>query len=392
MKHIRLAFVGQPNVGKSMFANAVSNASLKVGNFSGVTVEKAEVSFEYQGYVFHIVDLPGTYALAEYTLEEKVTKQFLQEEAYDIIVNVVDATNLERNLGLTLDVLELNKKSVVVLNMLDEVEKEEINLDIVRMSKKVGVPFIGVSSRNKTGITNFLTAVIDVFEQDFKESKVIYSDKVEEEISAIEAFLQKRKFELAPYTLRYIARELLKENVTLYKEIKEHPIWIELHDVVKNSLEKLYAKSELQNVEDIFFEEKQNFITGLLTLTQKRKHTIATSLSQKIDALLIHKLAGIPIFLFFMWALFQITFEIGSIPMDWIDAFFGSLGEYVGGFIAHEEVRSLVVDGIIAGVGAVVLFVPNIAILFTGIALLENTGYMARVAFLLDGFLHSTLR
>lgn len=391
MKHekelIRIALVGQPNVGKSMLINSISNARLHVGNFTGVTVEKAEVFFETEGYRINIIDLPGTYSLNDYSPDEKVTKRFLQEEEYDIIVNVLDSTNLEKNLLLTTELLELGRKMIVALNMTDEAEKEGLKIDENVIADVLGLPVIKVSAMTKVGIDTLIKEAIHTFERPARPSKLVFSDVIEEEIVSICRFLDEKKY-FGPLVHRDIAIRLLKEDKETYKHLKEEPLWIELLPIMREALEHMYIHYDTKDVNEIFTEEKHAFAKGIYTEAVTLSTVEKKNITQIIDAILINKYAGIPIFLFFMWSLFQLTFELGSIPMDYIDAFFTSVGNKVGDLIHHEALASLIVDGIIAGVGAVVLFLPNIMILFLGIALLESTGYMARIAFLLDGFFH----
>nr|WP_321267886.1 ferrous iron transport protein B [uncultured Sulfurimonas sp.] len=386
--HIKIALVGQPNVGKSMLINSVSNAHLHVGNFSGVTVDKTEVLFDYKDYHFTVVDLPGTYAFTDYTIEERVTHDYLCAESYDLIINVVDSTNLEKNLQLTSELMSMSKSIVIALNMSDEAQKEGMNIDASYMSELLGIPCVKVSAVTKMGIEELLDAVVYVSSQETQESKLIFSEPVEEEISTIVNYLTKHKYN-AVNSYRNVAINLLKNNKKTYAKLHDNPIWTELQPILIDASKHVELHHDSDDIKEAFAEEYGAFNRGIIAevLTQevvKEKK----STTQKIDDILIHPLFGIPIFLFFMWGLFQLTFEIGSIPMDWIDAFFGWFGDTVGATIANEDVRSLIVDGVIAGVGAVVLFVPNIIILFIGIALLESTGYMSRVAFLLDGFFH----
>ena len=393
MEKIVIALAGQPNVGKSSLINALSNASLKVGNFSGVTVDKTEVEFKLcdeitcKEYKIHIIDLPGAYSLTEYTIEEKVTKSFLQSDEYDIIVNVVDSTNLQRNLLFTTQLLETGKKVVVALNMDDEARKEGINIDAKQLSVILGVPCIKTSASDKTGIEILKHAIVEVFEAKKTTGKVIYSDPIEEEISHITAFLKEKKYK-APLPYRQIAVCLLQENDTIYKKMHDEPIWIEMLPLVREGLNHLYLHHNTKDLDAIFADEHFAFAKGAKMEVISLKNMKAKNLTQKIDNLLINKFLGLPLFLFFMWGLFQLTFELGSLPMDAIDTLFGWLGENAKTALGGGELGSLVGDGMIAGVGAVVMFLPNILILFIGIALLETTGYMSRVAFLLDGFFH----
>lgn len=389
-KHIKIALVGQPNVGKSMLTNSIGNVKLHVGNFTGVTVEKKEIEFNYKGYTISMVDLPGTYMLSDYSLEEKVTSEFLKmDQEYDIILNVVDATNLERNLQLTTELFALNKKIIIALNMIDEAKKEGIDVNSNYMSELLDVDCIKVSALTKEGIDHLLATIVKTYNQPKKEPKFVFSETVEEEISKIVTCFQKHHYEKST-SHRVLAINLLKEDKYTYKNIHDEPIWIELQSLVQEAIEHIKLHHNEEIIGDAMAEEFMAFNQGIISETVKikqlNKETI--TLTQKIDNILIHPIFGIPIFLFFMWGLFQLTFEIGSIPMDWIDGFFTWLGDNLGALISHDELRSLVVDGLIAGVGAVVLFVPNIMILYIGIALLESTGYMSRVAYLLDGIFH----
>ncbi|WP_297433667.1 ferrous iron transport protein B [Sulfurimonas sp.] len=388
-KHIKVALVGQPNVGKSMLINSVSNAHLHVGNFSGVTVDKTEVLFDYKDYKFTVVDLPGTYAFTDYTIEERVTHNYLCAEEYDIIINVMDSTNLEKNLQLTSELLTMSKKLVIALNMSDEADKEGIEVNAQYMSELLNIPCVKVSAAAKTGIEELIDTVVKKFEGEKKEPKLIFSEAVEEEIENIVSYLQKHNFQ-AVNSYRNIAINLLKENKKTYEKLHEEPIWTELQPIVIEASKHIELHHNTDDIKEAFAEEYAAFNRGIVAEVVKQtttKHE-AKTLTEKIDRLLIHPIFGIPIFLFFMWSLFQLTFTLGNIPMDWISAFFTWLGTTIAPTISNDDVRSLVVDGIIGGVGAVVLFTPNIIILFIGIALLETTGYMSRVAFLLDGFFH----
>ncbi len=381
--------MGQPNVGKSMLINSISDSHLRVGNFSGVTVEKAEVTLEHEGVKIRIIDLPGAYSLHEYTIEEKVTKNFLENESYDMILNVVDSTNLERNLLLTTELLEYDRKMVIALNMMDEAEKEGLEIDSTQMSEVIGAPCIEVSAVEKRGIANLINACIDVAKSDKIKSKMLYSDTVEEEIGKIATFLEEKGFVCNfNYNYRDIAIRLIQEDEKVYDVMHNKPIWIEILPMVREALNHLYLHYDTKNIRDIFAEEHQAFANGLIKETVKYKKPLVQNLTEKIDSLLIHKYLGIPIFLFFMWGLFQLTFTLGAIPMDMIDKVFVALAEQAKAIFGEGGVGSLIADGMIGGVGAVVMFLPNIMILFFGIALLETTGYMSRVAFLLDGFFH----
>jgi ferrous iron transport protein B len=317
---IKIALVGQPNVGKSMLINSISNSKLKVGNFSGVTVEKKEVRFKYKNYQIQIIDLPGTYSLTNYSIEEKVVKKFLDNEKYDIILNVLDSTNLQRNLLLTSELLNLNKKMILALNMSDEAEKENIFIDEKKLSNYLKKPCIKVSAARKQGIHKLLDEIINTLSKEQESFN---------QFSAIKTTTQD---------------EILTLKFNFVKNITKDCMSI--------------------------IEQKQKTKT------------------EKIDSILMHKFFGLPIFLLLMWSLFQLTFTLGEIPMGFIENISNSLIEHIKNLLGESQLSSLIGDGVIAGVSSVILFLPNIIILFLGIALLESTGYMSRVSFLLDGILH----
>ncbi len=322
MKEIIVALVGQPNVGKSSLINALSNAHLKVGNFAGVTVDKMEVSLIHKEHQITIIDLPGTYALNDFTTEEKVTKDFLEKGQYDLILNVVDSTNLERNLALSAQLLDTNKKMLLALNMWDETKKEGININTEKLSKELGVVCVPTSVRSK-------------------------EDRLNTEL-------------------------LLDEIVRLYSQNTSNNESIKVpSQSFKESLK--YSQSAQRIAKSVISENQQN---------ASFEHTY------KIDKILMHPRYGIFIFLGFMFIIFSLSFLIGGGVQKVLEEGFKFLSDSVKENVANEDLASLVGDGIIGGVGATVSFLPLIVVLYFGISLLETTGYMSRVAFLLDGILH----
>ncbi len=389
MDTIKIVLAGQANVGKSSLINAMTKSRLKVGNFSGVTVEKTEVRFEHHSHMIEIVDLPGTYSINGFSSEEKIARDFLQNEQYDVILNVLDSTHISRNLLLTLELLNMNKKMVIALNMIDEAKKEGLDINAKQIEAITGIKSVAVSSKTKEGIGELLNTIHDVADNEVRAfSNISYSDIIEEQIFKVKKFLDEDDYSYLDLSSREMAIKLLNDDDKFYKEIHDKPVFMELQPLLLKCHDNIHNYHNTKSHADIQAIEHYAIAKGITAETTHKKTTNNKTLTKKIDDILINKFIGIPIFLFLMWGLFQLTFEFGSIPMDYIDMGFGLLSEAVKSSIAHEGLSSLLSDGIIAGVGAVVLFLPNIIILYIGIALLETTGYMSRVAFLLDGFFH----
>ncbi len=379
MKEIKVALVGQPNVGKSHLINSISGATLHVGNFSGVTVEKKEVEFEREGIKLRLIDLPGTYSLHPYTPEERVTKEFLLKEEYDLILNVVDSNQLEKNLAFTWQIADIGKPMVVAFNMYDEYSKQGGEIDTDKFFKLTNIRAENVSAKEKFGLERLFSKVIKTYEEK-NTPRVYYSEIVEEEIENL-----KEKIKECKFSKRFVAIRLIEDDEDIYKIIHEKPWYSELLDVLKAAKERLRVEYDEEDTKTIMFEERFALSKGVVTQIAKkaRKET----LTEKIDKILIHPILGLPIFLFIMWAIFQATFSLGSIPMDWIDASFGAFGEWVGGLLPDGFIKDAIVNGVIPAIGAVVMFLPNILILYLGINLMEQTGYMARAAYVMDGVL-----
>jgi ferrous iron transport protein B len=390
MTPMKIVLAGQPNVGKSSLINAMSNSRLKVGNFSGVTVEKTQICFEHHCHQIEMIDLPGTYSIDGFTKEEKVARDFLVNEEYDIIINVIDATHLTRNLLLTLELLNLNKKMVIALNMYDEAKKDGIHIDIKQLEAITGVPTIAVCANSKEGVEELLEITHNYYDNPQRiPSSISFSDIFEEELYYLSKLLDAKGLQYKDLTSREMALKLILEDEKFYQFIHDKPIFAQIQPALLITNDKISTYFETEDISEIKTEEYHSIAGGirLETVTRDDKRP-PKKLTKRIDNILIDKYIGIPIFLFLMWGLFQLTFELGSIPMDYIDLAFTSFGNALGENIAHDGLRSLVVDGIISGVGAVMMFLPNIIILYIGIAMLETTGYMSRVAFLLDGFFH----
>ncbi|EPW1223225.1 ferrous iron transport protein B [Campylobacter upsaliensis] len=374
MKKINIILVGQPNVGKSSLINALCKSNLKVGNFPGVTVEKASAKIVYKNYTLEFIDLPGTYALDGYSEEEKITQNYIKTQNYDLIINILDSTNLKRNFILSTQLLECQKKMILALNMSDEAKKEGFNIDVKKLEELIKTPSISISSRTKENLNALLDLIIQTHEAAFTPFLRPYGEQLEEELAKIQQDIEKLNLNENP---RAYAVSLLQNKI-------QNSV---CQEVVKNSQNRLFERYQSQNIDEIFKEDLLAFSAGLSQQISKQEPT-SNNITKSLDALLINKYFGVPIFLFLMWVLFQLTFTLGAIPMDYIEMGFGALGDLCKEYISNELLASVLADGIIGGVGAVILFLPNILILFFGIALLETTGYMSRVAFLLDGILY----
>ncbi|HEC1237644.1 TPA: ferrous iron transport protein B [Campylobacter upsaliensis] len=374
MKKINIILVGQPNVGKSSLINALCKSNLKVGNFPGVTVEKASAKIVYKNYTLEFIDLPGTYALDGYSEEEKITQNYIKTQNYDLIINILDSTNLKRNFILSTQLLECQKKMILALNMSDEAKKEGFSIDVKKLEELIKTPSISISSRTKENLNALLELIIQTHEAAFTPFLRPYGEQLEEELVKIQQDIEKLNLNENP---RAYAVSLLQNKI-------QNNV---CQEVVKNSQNRLFERYQSQNIDEIFKEDLLAFSAGLSQQISKQEPT-SNNITKSLDALLINKYFGVPIFLFLMWVLFQLTFTLGAIPMDYIEMGFGALGDLCKEYISNELLASVLADGIIGGVGAVILFLPNILILFFGIALLETTGYMSRVAFLLDGILY----
>jgi len=385
-KKIKVVVAGQPNVGKSSLLNAISDAKLHTGNFSGVTVEKTIVEIEKDDYDIEMVDLPGIYSLNVYTPEEQVAKNYLLNEKYDVIINIVDANALSRNLMFSLQLLDMQKKMILIVNMVDEIDKKGGKIYKDKLETLLGIPVLLVSAKDRRGVDEIASEIIKSYNAPLPKNKIYYSERVELRIDRLSLALQKSPHFKNPLYARFVAIRLLDKDEDVYKIIHDLPIWIEIHEMLEKMYKQLDAEFDEDSTSDIFSNERVA-ITHNLEMEALDIPEIKETLSEKIDNVLIHPLFGIPIFLFLMWGLFQTTFILGNIPMDWIDGFFSSIADYISFVLPKGEFNSLLTQGVIPAVDAVVMFLPNILILFLGLNLLEQTGYMARAAYLMDGFL-----
>ena len=363
---IHVAFVGNPNCGKTTLFNDYTGAKLKVANWPGVTVEKKEGTYRFQGETMRLVDLPGIYSLTSYTMEEKVSRGYIMGEEVDLVVDVADASSLERNLYLTLQLIELGKPVILALNMMDIVEERGMDVDLHRLPEMLGVPCIPVSARTKQGLEILMHAVLH-----HKDIVMVYSDEIEDKIDAISDLIREQYGELP--NMRWHALKYLEWDEEVRKA---YPLDVE--GVVERSYETEIISQKYDFIEEIIEE----------CLVGKTRKSEATD---RIDKVLTNRLWGVPIFLGIMALVFFLTFAIG----DWLKGYMESGLDYVTAVILNfleyagvsNVLRSLVVDGIIAGVGGILTFLPNIFILFLALAFLEDSGDMARVAYVMDGIM-----
>ena len=378
---IKVALLGQPNVGKSELINAISGATFKVGNFAGVTVEKREINFEASGYNIVITDLPGIYSLNAYSPDEEIAKAFLLLEAYDIILNVLDSNAPSKNLDLSLQILELNQKTILAFNMIDEVEKNGGSIDNIWLSKTLGAPILLVSAKHKRGINMLVQKILEMYEFGTIKHNLVYNRNIEASLERLSHILAKEPT-IASHA-RFYALRLLENDKDIYRLMHDKPIFIEFYEALLQEQEKLGVLQGEDNSAFVMSAARNSIIQYLCSKSVKIKNE--ENFTKKIDSLLIHKFFGLPLFFLIMWMLFQVTFVVGEIPLGWIESLFENIAEFTHELLPKGIINSALSEGVIPSIGAVVGFLPNILILFLGINLLEQTGYMSRAAYLLDG-------
>lgn len=387
---IKIAFVGNPNVGKSALINALAGSKLKVGNWPGVTVEKKEAYFTYKGQEITMVDLPGVYSLSPFSLEEKITRDFIINENPDVVINVVESTNIERNLYLTLLLQELGKPMVMALNFYDEFEKLNYTLDLKRLSSLMEMDVIKTSAIKKTGLAELLDKAISIAEkkENKKQYKISFDSFIDKQYEAMKKELQEDKIFkeiLNKYSLDFVTIKLLeKDSDFLEKMKKDYSLNCENYfDSYIKEIEERYD----EDIDTILAEKRYGKIKGIIAETLKTSLKSRLDFTEKVDKILLNRILGLPIFLMIIAGLMTIVFN-GSAPfIDWIDGFVGGfIGKYAGILMegTPDWLNSLVVDGIIGGVGGVMTFVPLMFFLYFFLSILEESGYMTRVAFLMD--------
>lgn len=372
METIRVGFVGNPNCGKTTLFNAYTGANLKVANWPGVTVEKVEGEANYKGHKLKLIDLPGIYSLTSYSIEEKVSRRCIMQNEVDVIINIVDASALERNLFLTMQLLELGKPVILALNMMDIVEERGMEIDLHRLPEMLGgIPVVPVSARKCSGLDVLLHAVVHHYQERHRADVVTYQDYLEEKIASLECKLTEQ-YQIAE-NVRWYAIKLLVQDQEL---VEKFPI--DLPEVLDRSYEKDIINQKYEYIEEIIED----------TLFYKSEKAAFTD---KVDELLTHPIWGMPIFFAVMAVVFFLTFYVGDTLKGGFEVILDSVSGGVLKLLEQVHVMpwmiSLVVDGIIAGVGGILTFLPNIFILFLALALLEDSGYMARVAYVMDGLM-----
>ena len=391
-KHLSIALAGNPNSGKTTIFNNITGTRQKVGNWPGVTVEKKEGRISKFGYDLLIVDLPGTYSLTPFSIEEIIARDYVLEEHPDVVIDIIDASNLERSLYLATQLRELDCKVLFALNMADVSQTRGMKIDDKMLSELLDVPVVFTIGNKNEGIDTLLEKAIELAESSHeipKTRKVKYSKDIEHSISNLERFLENWTEGSIPYNIRWTAIKLIEND----KIVKERI----LQKAGKNSRDILREAQKNRDFlvdrfddepEIVMTDERYGFIFGIIkeVLTTSTKQRV--DISRNIDLILTNRFFGFPIFFLFIWAMFELTFSLGAYPMEWIDGGVNLLSTSLNSFLPDNIFKDLLLNGIIAGVGSVIVFLPNILILFFCIALFEDTGYMSRAAFLMDKIMH----
>ena len=392
-KVIKVALVGNPNCGKTSLFNMASGSHEHVGNYSGVTVDAKEGNFEHGGYRFVLVDLPGTYSLSAYSPEELYVRRNLIEEMPDVVVNVIDASNLQRNLYLTTQLIDMNLRVVMALNMYDELVEKGDKLDIRQLGYLLGMPVVPTVSRNGKGLEELFNTVVQIYENSdphiARHIHINHGAELEYSIDRIKALIQKNTDIRYKYSTRYLSIKYLETDKEIESVVERLP---NRDEIIAARFEEHKRVAELlgTSVESALVDAKYAFVQGALAETyepyqgKRRKNT----LTDRIDALVTNKWLAFPVFFLLLYIVFSGTFKIGEYPMQWIEWFVSKFGAFVSSVMTDGWLKDLIVDGVIGGVGSVLVFLPNILLLYMFISLLEDSGYMARAAFIMDRLMH----
>ncbi|MFW5705883.1 MAG: ferrous iron transport protein B, partial [Bacteroidota bacterium] len=391
-KVIDVAFVGNPNSGKTTLFNYASRSREKVGNYGGVTVDAKTGRFKLDGYTFNIVDLPGTYSLSAYTPEELFVRQHILSQFPDIVINVLDASNIERNLYLTTQLIDMDIKVVVALNMYDELQNKGDHFDFKMLGQMLGMPFVPTIGSKGRGINTLFRKVIEVYEDrdsTVRHIHINYGKPIERSIRKIQDEIWKNKTLTDKVSSRFYAIKLLEKDDSTDFSLSKFPNYPEIRKIADKEIQVLESDFQ-EDSESMITDAKYGFISGALKETYHENKLVRRQKTETeiIDTFLTHKVFGFPVFLFFMWLMFYSTFTLGEFPMQWIENGIALLSGFVSHYMPQGMLKDLLVDGIISGVGSVIVFLPNILILFFFISFMEDTGYMARVAFIMDRVMH----
>ena len=376
-REISIALAGNPNCGKSSLFNALTGAHQKVGNFPGVTVEKHEGYLDYHGYRIRVVDLPGTYSLTPYSPEEIVTREYLIKERPDVVVNVLEGPNLERNLLLTTQLMELEVDFLVALNMMDEVQEKGIVIEIKQLQALLGCHIIPTSAKKKTGLDSLLDHIIRVFQKDIqiRKNKLFFRPELEASVDKITTLLSHQK-ELNLFNARWLAIKLLENDREVYHQVQRYPVWVKVELVLQDAIRDAEHLHDSEP-EVLITEDRHAFIRGAIKECVRQPEEGKASVTDFIDMVVLNRVLGLPVFLLVVWGIFQMTFTLGSIFTGWLALLFSTIASVIGPFLLND-----------AGVGGVLIFLPNIVLLFIGLSFLEASGYMARAAFVIDRVMH----
>ncbi len=387
---IQIALVGNPNSGKTSLFNFASKSREHVGNYSGVTVDSKTALCKVDDYLLNITDLPGTYSLSAYSPEELFVRKFILGEMPDVVINVVDASNLERNLYLTTQLIDMDIKVVIALNMYDELRKKGDEFDFDSLGKMIGIPIIPTIGSKGFGIKELFQKVIDVYEDrdpTVRHIHINYGKDVEKAIHNIQDEIWENKRLTDIVSSRFYAIKLLEKDEAANFSLSKWDNYDKIKQLADLEIKKIESLLS-DDTETVITDAKYGFIAGALKETYKGNIQTRRKNTEKIDRFLTHKYFGFPIFIFFLWLMFQSTFTLGQYPMEWIDYLIGLLGDGINNIMASGPLKDLIIDGVIGGVGGVIVFLPNILILFFFISLMEDTGYMARAAFIMDKIMH----
>lgn len=382
--------VGNPNCGKTSLFNVASGAHEHVGNYSGVTVDAKKGFFEYKGYHFNICDLPGTYSLSAYSPEELYVRRYLKNEIPDVIVNVVVASNLERNLYLTTELIDMDYRIVIALNMFDELEQSGGKIDYKHLGNMIGVPIVPTVSRSGKGVNQLFDTIIEVYEgrdESVRHVHVGLGKVIENSITPLKDLLKEDPTCNREFSPRYLAIKILEGDTEVKRMLEGSESYPELMNIRNAEVEKIETTLN-EDIESAIANEKYGFISGALAETYRPGDKEEAKTTRIIDSFVTNKLFGFPIFIFLMWLMFEATFSIGAYPMEWIENGVAWLSEIIGNYMPSGPLKDLLIDGILGGVGGVIVFLPNILILYLFISFMEDSGYMARAAFIMDKIMH----